>query len=236
MGIPFHRTCADCTVRHRALCSSLTDAELAALAAIGRRRRLPRGEVLVWAGDENSICANLVAGVLKISGSTGDGREQIVGLLYPSEFVGRPYRDIVDFTVTAATDVELCVFARGPFEAVLAAHPAMEQLLFRRTLAALDDARARAVMLGRMSAGEKVAGFLTETAEHVAGQGWQRRSGTGVTFDLPLSRAEMADVLGLTIETVSRQMSRLRLSGEIDLPGGRTVTISGSRWACAEAA
>ncbi len=232
------QTCGDCTVRHRALCSSLDDAELSALEAIGRRRRLQRGEALIWAGDESIVCANLLTGVLKISGSTGDGREQIVGLLYPAEFVGRPYSDVADFTITAATEVELCVFPRGAFERVLASNGGMERLLLRRTLAALDHARARTVMLGRMSAAEKIASFLIEIAEHVADGGWQRRSGSGVTFDLPLSRGEMADVLGLTIETVSRQMTRLKLSGLIELPGGRTVTIAdgGALAAHAEAA
>ena len=222
-------SCDDCNVRHRALCSSLTDTELTALDAIGRRRRLQRGEALVWSGDASTVCANILSGVLKISGSIGDGREQIVGLLYPAEFVGRPYSDIADFTVTAATEVELCVFPRQPFERVLAAHGRMEQLLLRRTLAALDHARARTVMLGRMSAAEKIAGFLIEIAEHVAEDGWQRRGGGSVTFDLPLSRGEMADVLGLTIETVSRQMTRLKLSGQIGLPGGRAVTIFDGR-------
>lgn len=217
--------CGDCSVRHRALCDSLSDTELAGLRSIARHRRLGRGDVLCWSGDESSICANVTSGVLKISGSTGDGREQIVGLLYPSEFVGHPYQGAVEFTVTAATEVTLCVFPRAGFEPLLTGHSRMAQQLLRRTLAALDQARARTVMLGRMSASDRISAFLIEMAEHSSNAGWRHRTGRAITFDLPLSRGEMADVLGLTIETVSRNMTKLRLAGLIELPGGRAVTI-----------
>ena len=146
-------------VRDKSLCGSLNDEELTTLNRIGRPRRLDRGETLVWAGDEALHCANLLSGVLKLSASTADGREQIVGLLYPSDFVGRPFAEEAEHSVTALTDVELCVFPRKPFEAALENHVRMERLLLRRTLAALDEARARMLMLGRKTAEEKVASF-----------------------------------------------------------------------------
>ena len=135
--------CADCSVRDLALCGSLTDHELEALNALGRRQRLSKGETVIWAGDESIICANLLSGVLKLSASTADGREQIVGLHYPADFIGRPYADAADFTVTALTDAELCVFPRKQFEQVLEDHVRMERLLLQRTFAALDEARGR---------------------------------------------------------------------------------------------
>ncbi|WP_458098345.1 Crp/Fnr family transcriptional regulator [Roseomonas sp. WA12] len=210
-------------VRDRTLCGSLTDNELASLNRLGRKRHLARGETLAWAGDEAVLCANLLSGVLKLSASTADGREQIVGLLYPSDFVGRPFAQEVEHSVTALTDAELCVFPRKPFEDVLENHVRMERLLLRRTLAALDEARARMLMLGRKTAEEKVASFLLDMAGHLAGRAL--RSTDEVTFDLPLTRMQIADVLGLTIETVSRQMTKLKREGLINLPSGRTVTI-----------
>ncbi len=217
--------CVGCAVRDQALCGSLSDHELESLNRLGRRRHVGKGETIAWAGDENLVCANLLSGVLKLSGGTADGRDQIVGLLYPSDFVGRPFAEQIDYDITALTDAELCVFPREPFERVLADHAGMERLLLQRVLAALDEARGRIVTLGRGSAGGKVASFLLGVAERAAGTGCRAMPGGPLTFDLPLARGEMADVLGLTIETVSRQMTALKRAGIIALPGGRAVTL-----------
>ncbi|WP_424140141.1 Crp/Fnr family transcriptional regulator [Roseomonas chloroacetimidivorans] len=210
-------------VRDRTLCGSLNDEELATLNRLGRKRHLARGETLLWAGDEAVLCANLLSGVLKLSASTADGREQIVGLLYPSDFVGRPFAEEAEHNITALTDAELCVFPRKPFEEALENHVRMERLLLRRTLAALDEARARMLMLGRKTAEEKVASFLLDMASHLS-PGGAGPAGE-INFDLPLTRTQIADVLGLTIETVSRQLTKLKREGLIDLPSGRAVTI-----------
>ena len=219
-------TCADCAVRDDALCGSLTNDELATLNTIGRKQHVERGETVIWAGDESIICANLLSGVLKLVASTGDGREQIVGLLYAADFVGQPYAGRADFTITALSDAELCVFPRAAFEQVLTDHVRMERLLLQRTLAALNTARARMLTLARTSAAEKVAGLLMDMTARAGATGCRGSAAGPVTFDLPLSRGQIADILGLTIETVSRQMTQLKSAGIIGLPGGRAITIS----------
>ena len=108
---------------------------------------------------------------------------------------------------------------------MLADHVRMDRLLLQRVLAALGDARARIVSLGRGSAAAKVAGFLIDIAARFGSTGCRATPDGPLTFDLPLARGEMADVLGLTIETVSRQMTALKKAGIIALPGGRAVTI-----------
>ncbi|UYY57116.1 Crp/Fnr family transcriptional regulator [Sphingomonas sp. S2-65] len=218
--------CSDCAVRDQALCGSLDDKELRALNTLGQRRHIHRGESVVWAGEESVICANLLSGVLKLVASTADGREQIVGLLYPADFVGQPYAGQADFTVTALSDAELCVFPRASFERVLEDHAQMERLLLQRTLQALSDARGRMLSLARKSAEEKVAGLLLDMAARAGSNGCRATETGPVTFDLPLTRGQIADVLGLTIETVSRQMTKLKTAGVIGLPGGRSITIS----------
>ncbi|MFW2828613.1 Crp/Fnr family transcriptional regulator [Sphingomonas sp. ID0503] len=218
--------CADCAVRDRALCGSLSDGELQTLNRLGQRRALSAGETLVWAEDESRLCANVLSGVLKLVGAAADGREQIVGLLYPSDFVGEPFAGSAPFTVRAVSDCTLCVFPQAGFEEALARFPGMEKLLLQRTLAALSDARSRMFSLSRGSTGSRVAAFLLEMAERADGGGCRAAPGGPVTFDLPLSRQEIADVLGTTIESVSRQMTRLRDEGVIALPGGRGVTLS----------
>jgi CRP/FNR family transcriptional regulator len=223
MSTPF-TSCADCPVRALALCASLPHDRLAGFGQLGRKQQLKRGETLIWAGDENRSCGNLLSGMLKVSASIADGREQIVGLLYPGEFVGQPFAGRAEFTVTALSDVSLCMFPREGFERVMAEYPEMERVMLRRVIAALNDARSRMLMLARKSAEERIAGFLLEMAQRMGVSEHDLRS-RPVTFDLPISRGQIAEVLGLTIETVSRQFTRLKSAGLIVLPGGRAVTI-----------
>jgi CRP/FNR family transcriptional regulator len=223
--------CADCRVRDKALCNSLSDAELLQLNAISRHIALEKAATLMWAGEEAAVCGNVLSGILKMTAITADGSEQIVGLLYPGDFVGRPQPGEAPFSIAAVTDSQLCIFPRALFQSMLGDHVAMERLLLERTMAALDEARSRMLMLARGSAEEKLASFLVEMADRSVAAGGTDSSGAGgtdaavVTLDLPLSRGQIANVLGLTIETVSRQMTQFRASGLIDLPGGRRVTI-----------
>jgi CRP/FNR family transcriptional regulator len=218
-------TCADCVVRDQSLCGCLKDDELTVLNRLGRRQIIGRGEIFVWAGDEIHVCANLLSGVMKLSASTPDGREQIVGLLYAGDFVGRPYAEDADFTITALTESELCVFPRKSFEKVLEDHVSMERHLLHRTFAALAEARGRMLMLARQSAEERIAIFLLDMAARSESTGCRATPDGPLTFDLALTRGQIADVLGLTIETVSRQLTKLKTAGVIALPGARSVTI-----------
>lgn len=219
--------CGDCGVRDRALCGSLDDSQLAAFAALGSKRTLARGESLAHDGGEALLCANIRSGVLKLASVTREGSESIVGLLYAGDFVGEPFRDRHGFDVVALTDTELCVFPRAAFERALADNRRMEQLLLARTLADLERARGWLVRVARASAAARVAGFLDDMAQRLAISDCRRDAGiaAGAQFELPLRRGEIADLLGLTIETVSRQMTRLRAAGVIDLPGGRGIIV-----------
>lgn len=202
----------------------LSDRELTRLNAVSRHQSVAKGATIMWAGDESVVCANVLSGVLKMTAATADGREQIVGLLYAPDFVGRPQGGELPFSVTALTDSELCIFPRAPFKSMLEDHLKMERLLLQRTMAALDDARSRMLLLARGSAEEKLAGFLLEMTDR-ATMAESAKSVGPVTIDLPLSRGQIADVLGLTIETVSRQMTHLRTAGIVALPGGRAITV-----------
>jgi CRP/FNR family transcriptional regulator len=220
--------CQTCVVRNRAICSALDANELDALNAIGRRRTLKAGESLMWEGEEAVLVANVIEGVLKLSSGTEDGREQIVGVVYPSEFIGRPFGGTSAHGVTALTDSRVCVFSRRDFDAFAREHPKLEHKLLERTLGELDRTRRWMLLLGRKSASEKLASFLLELADRMTPATCE------ISFDeeprhthieLPFSRQQIADVLGLTIETVSRQFTRLKNEGIVDLPSRREVVI-----------
>jgi CRP/FNR family transcriptional regulator len=200
----------------------MSDGELSALSAIGRRRVLPVGQVVTWAGDTLTSCANVVSGALKVTASTADGREQIVGLLFPGDFVGQPFAGEAPLTVTTLTETDLCIYPRAGFEQMLDKYPRMERMLLARTMASLNEAHGRMLALGRKNAQERVAGFLLELVEHAGSRG----SDGLLHVQIPISRSEMADLLGLTIETVSRQLTRLRAAEVIAFAHGeRDCTI-----------
>ena len=219
-------SCEACVVRNRAICAALDSDEVGALNAIGRQRDLSAGESLIWEGDDSVLVANVIDGVLKLSTGTEDGREQIVGVVYPSDFIGRPFGQTNGYGVTALTDARVCVFSRRDFDAFAREHPALEHKLLDRTLDELDRTRRWMLLLGRKSASEKVASFLLEMSERLVEPGCQIDFGLpGRRLMLPFSRQQIAGVLGLTIETVSRQFTRLKAEGIIDLPSRREVVI-----------
>jgi CRP/FNR family transcriptional regulator len=164
--------------------------------------------------------------VVKLTRAMCDGRQQIVGLLFASDLLGRPFSDASPFGAEAATSVELCCLERPYFEELLQQAPEMKQRLLERTLNEVDAAREWMLVLGRKTAEEKVASLILLMAQRMG----SRSSAVPLErpasrFDLPLSRTEVAEYLGLRIETISRQLGRLRAAGIIDTEGGRTLAV-----------
>lgn len=217
--------CSTCLVRNRAICAALDQQEIGSLNAIGRTRTLRAGQPLIWEGDDALMVANVIEGVLKLSTGTGDGREQIVGIVYPSDFIGRPFGATAPHSVTALTDARVCTFNRSDFDRFAREHPALEHKLLERTLTELDRARHWMLLLGRKTAPEKIASFLLEMSLRLADEGCSAPLGPTQSFTLPFGRQQIADILGTTIETVSRQLTRLERDGVIALPSRRDVEI-----------
>lgn len=217
--------CSTCLVRNRAICAALDNDEISSLNAIGRTRSLRAGQPLIWEGDDALMVANVIEGVLKLSTGTGDGREQIVGIVYPSDFIGRPFGAKAPHSVTALTDARVCTFNRSDFDRFAREHPSLEHKLLERTLTELDRARHWMLLLGRKTAPEKIASFLLEMSQRLAGEGCRVPFGPTTRFVLPFGRQQIADILGTTIETVSRQLTRLERDAVIALPSRREVEI-----------
>ncbi len=216
--------CGSCPVRHRAVCSRANSDELELLDSVKFYKTYQAGQTIALRGDPLEVLSSVVQGTATLSQSLEDGRTQIVGLLLPSDFIGRPGRDTVAHDVTAVTEVTLCCFRRKPFEDLMVRMPHVSVRLLEMTLDDLDAARDWMLLLGRKTAREKIASFLlliaqrSETAESAKQQQDMR-------IELPLSRETMATYLGLTIETVSRQFTALRKDGVIALEGNRTVIV-----------
>ena len=218
--------CDHCAVRTRAICGALDSENLARINQIARQKDYRAGETIFFEGDEVKYLGNVVSGVVKLGKLLPDGRQQIVGLQFASDFLGRAFKDKATCHAEAATDVELCIFPRKPFESLLNDIHDLEDRLFANTLDELDAARDWLLLLGRQSAREKVARFLLMIARRIPNIGCGAvEDADAIRFDLPLSRADMADFLGLTIETVSRQITRLKTDGLIEVEQNRTIIV-----------
>jgi CRP/FNR family transcriptional regulator len=204
------------------MCGVLSADELTALARHTRKARHASGDELIGASTETTSYANVMRGVVKLSKGLEDGRQQVVGLQFAPDFLGRLFGQESSVTAEAASNVELCVVPRPALERMIAETPALEHRLMQQTLRELDEARDWMVTLGRKSAAEKVASFLLLIALHADPE---REGGETVRFELPLSRGDIADFLGLTIETVSRQLTRLKADGVIRIEGLRGVEV-----------
>ncbi len=218
-----HISCGDCPIRHRAVCARCDDEELEALEGIKYYRSYQAGQTLIWSGDRMDFVASVVTGIATLTQTMEDGRRQMVGLLLPSDFVGRPGRSHAPYDVTATTDLVMCCFRKKPFEDMMLRTPHIAQRLLEMTLDELDAAREWMLLLGRKTAREKIASLMAIVARRDAAL--KDRGAGRVIFDLPLTREAMADYLGLTLETVSRQISALKRDGVIVLEGKRHVKV-----------
>lgn len=210
--------CAACPARAGAICAKLDDAALHDFHQISRHKVLRKGQTLIWQGDAVSSGATIVSGMLKLSAATPDGREQILGLLGPGGFVGDRNRKRARYDVVALADTELCQFSGADLSAFARQHPEVLDTLLDKTIHELDRAQHWLMMLGRASAAERVATLLLDFA------GPDLRADGDYSF--PLSRGQMADLCGLTIETISRQLGSLKRSGVIQLPQRSRFIVS----------
>jgi CRP/FNR family transcriptional regulator, anaerobic regulatory protein len=220
-GIPV--LCQSCEARHRGVCGALDPDQLVALAKTSSRHSVEPGVELVGNAETINSYSNVLSGVVKLTRGLSDGRQQIVGLQFAPDFLGRPFKVESEIEAQAATAVSLCSFPKASIERMMRDSPNLEHRLLEQTLKELDEARDWMVTLGRKTAAEKVASFLLMIARNIDPA--LDPAAQSTSFDLPLTRADIADFLGLTIETVSRQMTRLRSEGIIRIKNNRHVIV-----------
>ncbi|MEM1315433.1 MAG: Crp/Fnr family transcriptional regulator [Pseudomonadota bacterium] len=223
-ALPDRPHCVDCTIRGLAICSDCGEGELDALSAAKSYRHYGPGATIVSMGERTEFLGSLVEGVAGMSRLLADGRRQVVGLLFPGDFIGRPFSHEAPFDVVSLSETRLCAFPRARFETFVREMPSLEHRLLEMTLDELDSAREWMVLLGRKTAREKLASFFA-----LAGRRGARLHGAvptdGMMIELPLTREDMADFLGLTIETVSRQIGALKKDGLIQLVDARHLHV-----------
>lgn len=208
--------CANCRVRLYAVCASLSDHDIAELERLAHHIELSPRSALFSAGDAARHVYTVTSGTLRLQRDLSDGRRQVIGFAVPGDFIGLAFDASYSFSADALTPTSLCRFDRTQFTALSHRQQPLLERLHEEATHELTLAQDHMVVLGRRRAEERVAAFLLRWRERLA-----RIDGKSATVQLPMGRQDMADHLGLTIETVSRILARwMRERIILDVPGG----------------
>jgi CRP/FNR family transcriptional regulator, anaerobic regulatory protein len=208
--------CAACTVRFVSVCDALTSDELAELESLSRHVSHGPRETVFTQDEAASAVYNITEGSVRLVRLLPDGRRHIMGFALVGDFLGLALPERHTTTAEALSPVTLCRFERRAFQDLVARKPHLLQRLHERAGYELGLAQDQMLLLGRRGAEEKVASFLLTLRGRYARIGL-----TSVTLELPMGRQDIADHLGLTIETVSRTLTRLDRDRTILIvPGG----------------
>lgn len=186
------------------------------LDSLGATVNYLRGKTVVEEGAPADYVYKVVAGALRKVRLLPDGRRHITTFLMPGDFFGFSEGQTYTHTVEAVANVTLVRYARRGFDAVLEQDPRAGRQFLNLVCRALSATQDQLLLLGRKSALERMATFLLAMAD---------KAGEGAELDLPMDRTDVADYLGLTIETVSRLITRLRGMRIIDTPDAHRVVI-----------
>ena len=197
--------CAACAIREMSVCSVLSAQELNRLCSIISTAKLPAGGTVISEGEPAVDLFNVVRGSVKLFKLLPNGRRQITGFLFAGDFLGIALNDIYAYNAEAIEPLQLCRFPRRKLETLLGEMPKLERKLLGTTAHELAAAQDQMVLLGRKTAKERVASFLVSLLERAV-----KRGQSGTQLDIPMSRTDIADYLGLTTETVSRTITGLR--------------------------
>jgi len=183
------------------------------------RTHLKAGSYLYYEGDEAEWLYLVATGVLRLTRLLEDGRRQVIAFGYPGDVVGFPSEGLYHADCDALVDTELQPFSVSCLEGNCRSKETHQQLL-HAALREISGMQDHFMMLGRKSASEKVASFLCVLTDRVG-----RKNGDYSEVDLPMKRADIADFLGLTTETVCRTLSQMRRDGIIAIDNIHTIIV-----------
>jgi CRP-like cAMP-binding protein len=182
---------------------------------------VPRNRAIYFEGDPAEHYYRVVSGTVRICKETEDGRRQIASFPAAGNLFGWAGRTHHGYSAEAVTDVTLLRWHRRTIEAAILADPDAGHRILAILFEQLGEAQTHLLLLGRMRATERVAAFLLARAERYRREGFQ-----GGRVPLPMCRKDIADYLGLTVETVSRTMHALKQRGVIGFGAGDAVQIA----------
>ncbi|MCS6891352.1 MAG: Crp/Fnr family transcriptional regulator [Rhodovarius sp.] len=212
--------CTKCGSRVAGICAALDIAGLDEMSHETRRSSVAAREVLFREGDEATHIVMLVRGTAKLSRQLPDGKQQVLGFRFDGDMLGFTTGPCFIADAEMLTDGVICRVSRRDFEAMLARYPVLQRRLIDLCAQELAATQEQLVTVGRRQAEQRVAAFLLSLA-----QAQKARGASPQAFEMPMTRAEIGDLLGLALETVSRAFSALRRRGLVREPGGNRVEL-----------
>ncbi len=222
---PIAGRCDDCGARHNGMCDALSDEDLHALSRAAQRMTIAAGKVFIEEGDPATYFYNITHGMVRVFKALPDGRRHITGFMSTGQFLGLAVSGQCAFSAEAMDDVHLCRFNRTALNQVFADFPALERRLLSIAAHELTVAHEQMLLLARKNAVERVASYLLNQVLKLDSCPSGKLPASTITLKLPISRADLADYLGLTIETVSRSFAQLKRNGLIDFSNAHAVTL-----------
>ncbi|HYD88126.1 MAG TPA: helix-turn-helix domain-containing protein [Vitreimonas sp.] len=182
----------------------------------GTRMRFKRNEEIFGEGEAADYVYRVVTGAVRTIRFSSDGRRQILSFHLPGDVFGLEPGALHSLSAEAVCDAEVALIRRSLIDTAAAQDTAAANALLGLMRRELQNAQEHALVLGRKGAGERVAAFLLQLSERVTAER---------EIDLPMSRADIADYLALTIETVSRAFTQMERDCAIALPSSRHVVV-----------
>ncbi len=213
-------SCDQCIAKYVSMCSVLEENELSDIVGISKNIRIPVKQQICAEGETAEYLFNIKSGCVRISKMLIDGRRQIIGFLFPGEFFGLACSNGYSYTAETITHVELCRMPRAEIIKKFSDLPKLGQKVLNITHTELQRTQDQMLLLGRKSAKEKLATFLLNLMDKSIKDHQNSKK-----LYLPMCRSDIADYLGLTIETVSRQFTILTKEKLISLNDSQFVEI-----------
>ncbi|WP_319520270.1 Crp/Fnr family transcriptional regulator [uncultured Martelella sp.] len=190
-----------------------------ALNAMCRAKCVSAGQVVLHEDEPTNFIGFVLSGILRMEKTLTDGRRHIVGLLVAGDMFGRVFDGPLEFSIEAATDVEFCSFPRAAFEALLTRSPDLERAVLLNIINELDRAREWMIILSNQKVVGRVSGFLLLMCSRFRGVGHVLlKPGTGgIEVTIPISRIDLAHLLGTRPESISRALHSLSDQRYIDI-------------------
>ena len=213
--------CGICKIRSYSFCRCLNENKLEIFSKVSFEKKYEDKQNIFFQNDPSTHLFNITEGNVKIYQLLDDGRIQIIGFLYPGDFFGTYKNNKYNYSAEAIGDLRTCVFDQKTLDKYLDQNPVLAKELINQTSYELTLAQDRMTVMGRLNAIEKIANFLLNISNQRKRIGWPSNP-----ISLSMTRQDIADYLGLTIETVSREISKLKSSNIIKIISSKQLLIN----------
>ena len=213
--------CVVCKIRTYSFCRCLPEEKLKIFSKISDEEEFEDKEAIFLQQEQSKNLYNITKGNVKIYRLLSDGRIQIIGFLYPGDFFGSYKKEKYNYSAESIGDLRLCVFNQQSLDNYLEENMNLAKELLHMTSHELTLAQDRMMVLGKMNASERVAKFILNISKQRLRIGWQNNP-----ISIPMTRQDIADYLGLTLETISREFSKLKAANTIKFLTSKQIYIT----------